>query len=107
MPPINSLKVRPRSIVVITHPADSPRGPIIFSDNSPVAADSLMLKRTRAFMHRNSSWVTLSVQNLCESSFMLKQCSYIVESFIRLLQGEQGDGGVRNNSHNKDKKVVK
>lgn len=65
-----------------------------------------MLKRTRAFMHRNSSWVTLSVQNLCESSFMLKQCSYIVESFIRLLRGEQGDGEVWNNNRNQDKKVV-
>lgn len=110
MPPINSFKVRLRSIIVITHLADSPPGPIIFFDNSPLAADSLMLKRTKAFMHRNSSWVTLSVQNLSESSFMLKQCSYIEESFIRLLQGEQerrqGDGGVRDNNHNKDKRIV-
>lgn len=60
-----------------------------------------MLKRTRAFMHRNSSCVTFSMQNLWESSFMLTQCSYIEESFIRLLQGgaggEQGDGRVNDN----------
>lgn len=55
----------------------------------PVPADSLMLKRTRAFMQRNSSWVTFSMQNLWDSSFILTQCSYILDTCIRWLSGER------------------
>lgn len=54
-----------------------------------------MLKRIRAFMHRNSSWVTFSMQNLWESSLMLTQCSYIEETFIRLLQEGRRRAGRR------------
>lgn len=36
-------------------------------------------------MHRNSSWVTLSVQKRWDSSFIRTQCSYILETCIRWL----------------------
>lgn len=66
--------------------------------------DSLMLKRTRAFMQRNSSWVTFSMQNLWESSFILTQCSYILDTCIRLLRGGKKSSlrrGRRSTVHNK------
>lgn len=60
-----------------------------------VPKDSLMLKRTSAFMQRNSSWVTFSMQNLWESSFILTQCSYILDTCIRSLRG--GKNGRKKN----------
>lgn len=50
-----------------------------------------MLKRTRAFIQRNSSWVTSSMQNRWESSFILMQSSYMLDTCIRLLFGEWGE----------------
>lgn len=46
----------------------------------------LMLKRSRAFMQRNSSWVICSSTNSCERCLIRMQCSYIVETCIRCLR---------------------
>lgn len=54
-----------------------------------------MLKRTSAFMQRNSSWVTFSMLNLWESSFILTQCSYILDTCIRWLCGERKKNSVK------------
>lgn len=69
-----------------------------------VPADSLMLKRTRAFMQRNSSCVTFSMQNLWESTFILTQCSYILDTCIRWLW-ERGGGTKTRERRKKEHKV--
>lgn len=48
--------------------------------------NSLMLKRSKAFMHRNSSWVIWSRRNSWEMCLIRMQCSYMVEMCIRCLQ---------------------
>lgn len=45
-----------------------------------------MLKRSKAFMQRNSSWVICSRRNSWEMCLIRMQCSYMVEICIRCLQ---------------------
>ena len=53
-----------------------------------------MLSSSRAFMQRNSSWVTCRRTNSWDRCFIGIQCSYMVDTCIRFL-GERGGGGER------------
>lgn len=59
-----------------------------------------MLKRIRAFMHRNSSWEICSSTNSCDRCLIRMQCSYMVERCIRCLRESEDHGGQTQNTEN-------
>ena len=52
-----------------------------------------MLSSSRAFMQRNSSWVTCRRTNSWDRCFIRIQCSYMVDTCIRFLGERGGRGG--------------